>query len=95
VREQVIALANVVATRGVDGGVLANAVAAEALTSVFDCDQSPLQDSRGRNSHHGLAGARTAMTVDGGERAPDAASAPGSSISSADRGGGAAARADH
>jgi predicted dinucleotide-binding enzyme len=35
VREQVIALANVVATRGVDGGVLANAVAAEALTSVL------------------------------------------------------------
>jgi len=35
VREQVIALANVVATRGVDGGALANAVAAEALTSVL------------------------------------------------------------
>ena len=35
VREQVIALANVVGTRGVDGGVLANAVAAEALTSVL------------------------------------------------------------
>lgn len=35
VREQVIALANVVATRGVDGGVLANTVAAEALTSVL------------------------------------------------------------
>jgi 8-hydroxy-5-deazaflavin:NADPH oxidoreductase len=35
VREQVIGLANVVATRGVDGGVLANAVAAEALTSVL------------------------------------------------------------
>jgi 8-hydroxy-5-deazaflavin:NADPH oxidoreductase len=35
VRERVIALANVVATRGVDGGVLANAVAAEALTSVL------------------------------------------------------------
>jgi 8-hydroxy-5-deazaflavin:NADPH oxidoreductase len=35
VREQVIALANVVATRGVDGGVLANCVAAEALTSVL------------------------------------------------------------
>jgi NADPH-dependent F420 reductase len=34
-REQVIALANVVATRGVDGGALANAVAAEALTSVL------------------------------------------------------------
>lgn len=35
VREQVIALCNVVASRGVDGGVLANAVAAEALTSVL------------------------------------------------------------
>jgi 8-hydroxy-5-deazaflavin:NADPH oxidoreductase len=35
VREQVIALANVVATRGVDGGALANCVAAEALTSVL------------------------------------------------------------
>ncbi|HET7679242.1 MAG TPA: NADPH-dependent F420 reductase [Xanthobacteraceae bacterium] len=35
VREQVIALADIVATRGVDGGVLANAVAAEALTSVL------------------------------------------------------------
>ena len=35
VREQVIALANVVASRGVDGGVLANAVAAETLTSVL------------------------------------------------------------
>jgi NADPH-dependent F420 reductase len=35
VRQKVIALANVVATRGVDGGVLANAVAAEALTSVL------------------------------------------------------------
>jgi len=35
VREQVISLANVVATRGVDGGALANAVAAEALTSVL------------------------------------------------------------
>jgi NADPH-dependent F420 reductase len=34
-REQVIALANIVATRGVDGGALANAVAAEALTSVL------------------------------------------------------------
>ncbi|MGE5535901.1 MAG: NADPH-dependent F420 reductase, partial [Acidobacteriota bacterium] len=34
-REQVIALANVVATRGVDGGMLANTVAAEALTSVL------------------------------------------------------------
>src|SRR5690348_957073 len=35
VRDQVVALANVVATRGVDGGLLANAVAAEALTSVL------------------------------------------------------------
>ncbi len=35
VRQKVIALADVVATRGVDGGVLANAVAAEALTSVL------------------------------------------------------------
>lgn len=35
VREQVIALANVVATRGVAGGALANSVAAEALTSVL------------------------------------------------------------
>ncbi len=35
VRDQVIALANVVATRGVDGGALANTVAAEALTSVL------------------------------------------------------------
>jgi 8-hydroxy-5-deazaflavin:NADPH oxidoreductase len=34
-REKVISLANIVATRGVDGGVLANAVAAEALTSVL------------------------------------------------------------
>jgi 8-hydroxy-5-deazaflavin:NADPH oxidoreductase len=34
-RVQVIALADIVATRGVDGGVLANAVAAEALTSVL------------------------------------------------------------
>jgi NADPH-dependent F420 reductase len=34
-REQVISIANVVATRGVDGGALANAVAAEALTSVL------------------------------------------------------------
>jgi 8-hydroxy-5-deazaflavin:NADPH oxidoreductase len=35
VREQVIALANVVATRGVHGGALANSVAADALTSVL------------------------------------------------------------
>jgi 8-hydroxy-5-deazaflavin:NADPH oxidoreductase len=35
VRDQVIELANVVATRGVHGGVLANSVAAEALTSVL------------------------------------------------------------
>jgi len=35
VRAQVIALADVVATRGVDGGALANTVAAEALTSVL------------------------------------------------------------
>lgn len=35
VREQVIALADEVATRGVDGGALANTVAAEALTSVL------------------------------------------------------------
>jgi NADPH-dependent F420 reductase len=35
VREQVIALGNIVATRGVDGGVLANCVAAETLTSVL------------------------------------------------------------
>jgi NADPH-dependent F420 reductase len=34
-REIVIALAGEVATRGVDGGVLANSVAAEALTSVL------------------------------------------------------------
>jgi 8-hydroxy-5-deazaflavin:NADPH oxidoreductase len=34
-REQVMALADAVATRGVDGGVLANTVAAEALTSVL------------------------------------------------------------
>jgi NADPH-dependent F420 reductase len=34
-REQVVALANIIATRGVHGGVLANAVAAEALTSVL------------------------------------------------------------
>jgi NADPH-dependent F420 reductase len=34
-REQIIALAGFVATRGVDGGVLANSVAAEALTSVL------------------------------------------------------------
>lgn len=35
VRDQVIALADVVATRGVDAGALANSVAAEALTSVL------------------------------------------------------------
>jgi 8-hydroxy-5-deazaflavin:NADPH oxidoreductase len=35
VREQVVALADVVATRGVHGGALANTVAAEALTSVL------------------------------------------------------------
>jgi NADPH-dependent F420 reductase len=35
VRAQVIALADIVATRGVDAGVLANCVAAEALTSVL------------------------------------------------------------
>jgi NADPH-dependent F420 reductase len=35
VREKVIELANVVATRGIHGGVLANAVAAEAMTSVL------------------------------------------------------------
>jgi NADPH-dependent F420 reductase len=35
VRDQVVDLANVVATRGVHGGVLANSVAAEALTSVL------------------------------------------------------------
>lgn len=34
-RETVIGLANAVATRGVDGGVLANSAAAEALTSVL------------------------------------------------------------
>jgi NADPH-dependent F420 reductase len=34
-REQVIELAGVVATRGIDGGTLANSVAAEALTSVL------------------------------------------------------------
>jgi NADPH-dependent F420 reductase len=34
-RETVIALADEVATRGVDGGVLANSAAAEALTSVL------------------------------------------------------------
>jgi NADPH-dependent F420 reductase len=34
-REQIIELAGVVATRGVDGGGLANSVAAEALTSVL------------------------------------------------------------
>ncbi len=35
VRKKVIEIADVVATRGVDGGALANAVAAEALTSVL------------------------------------------------------------
>lgn len=35
VREQVVVLADVVATRGVHGGALANSVAAEALTSVL------------------------------------------------------------
>jgi NADPH-dependent F420 reductase len=35
VRARVIKLADVIATRGVDGGALANAVAAEALTSVL------------------------------------------------------------
>jgi predicted dinucleotide-binding enzyme len=34
-RETVIGLANEVATCGIDGGVLANSVAAEALTSVL------------------------------------------------------------
>jgi NADPH-dependent F420 reductase len=34
-REQIIALAGVVATRGVDGGTLANSVAAEALAAVL------------------------------------------------------------
>jgi 8-hydroxy-5-deazaflavin:NADPH oxidoreductase len=34
-RELVIALAGIVATRGVDGGMLANSAAAEALTSVL------------------------------------------------------------
>jgi 8-hydroxy-5-deazaflavin:NADPH oxidoreductase len=34
-REQIIALASVVATRGVDGGPLANSTAAEAMTSVL------------------------------------------------------------
>jgi NADPH-dependent F420 reductase len=34
-REQIIELAGVVATRGIDGGSLANSVAAEALTSVL------------------------------------------------------------
>jgi NADPH-dependent F420 reductase len=34
-RELVIGLADVVATRGVDGGVLANSAAAEALTSIL------------------------------------------------------------
>jgi NADPH-dependent F420 reductase len=34
-REQIIALASVVAARGIDGGTLANSVAAEALTSVL------------------------------------------------------------
>jgi NADPH-dependent F420 reductase len=34
-RELVIGLADVVATRGIDGGVLANSAAAEALTSVL------------------------------------------------------------
>lgn len=35
VRQQVVELANVIATRGVEAGPLANAVAAEALTSVL------------------------------------------------------------
>lgn len=35
VRKKVMEIADVVATRGVDGGALANAVAAEALTSVL------------------------------------------------------------
>lgn len=34
-REQIIALASVVAARGVDGGALANSTAAEAMTSVL------------------------------------------------------------
>ena len=34
-REQIIALASLVAVRGVDGGVLANSTAAEAMTSVL------------------------------------------------------------
>jgi NADPH-dependent F420 reductase len=35
VRQQIVELANVIATRGVEAGPLANAVAAEALTSVL------------------------------------------------------------
>jgi hypothetical protein len=35
VRARIIRLADVIATRGVDGGALANAVAAESLTSVL------------------------------------------------------------
>lgn len=35
VRQQVVELANLVATRGVEGGALANSIAAEALTSVL------------------------------------------------------------
>ena len=35
VRQQIVAIANVVATRGIEGGPLANATAAEALTSVL------------------------------------------------------------
>jgi 8-hydroxy-5-deazaflavin:NADPH oxidoreductase len=34
-RGQIIALAGLVATRGIDGGVLANSIAAEAMTSVL------------------------------------------------------------
>jgi 8-hydroxy-5-deazaflavin:NADPH oxidoreductase len=35
VRQQIVELANVIATRGIEAGALANAVAAEALTSVL------------------------------------------------------------
>ena len=34
-RQQIVGIANVIATRGVEAGVLANAVAAESLTSVL------------------------------------------------------------
>jgi 8-hydroxy-5-deazaflavin:NADPH oxidoreductase len=59
VRARIIKLADVIATRGVDGGVLANAIAAEALTSVLIAI----------NRHYKIAGAGIRIT---GLRSDDA-----------------------